>query len=388
MAVRCNDFVMVRYLVENNANVNISAKGYDSPLQAAIRGKKDPEFIKCLLEQSNVNIKQIGGGGETLLATAVLVGDLDVILMLLEMDKKKRLLNRVNPSGTTPLMMAASEGNINAMDALIDAGANPDMVNTKGDTALIMAARKGNKEMVGRLRDKCTNPEAKGHDRLTADEILLKVEQERADKQILREIEGKLKPDMTSADIQEVRGLMGNVTDPNREYHDEKLILSRAIEKGCNEETVGALIGLGASIYACNSYDNDALAVAAAHGDLDMLKFLCGKVENVDINRKRGPKMSPLLAVAVMRGNPEIVGFLLEKGANMNERPSVLGGMTALEYARREITEELFNVEQLCPSIDDPEEIAKIAKLHSEKIEKIAKLQGIVVLLESHGSTS
>ena len=78
---------------------------------------------------------------------AILTGDVDKVRFLADTGEVNTRLQK----GWTPLMFAASEGNIAIADALLSRGAAVDIQSDSGETALMLAVRQGHMEMVKKL---------------------------------------------------------------------------------------------------------------------------------------------------------------------------------------------------------------------------------------------
>ena len=72
------------------------------------------------------------------------------------------------PSVASPLVRAASTGDLAAVKALLDAGADVNCLNEGGQTALILAAVMGHAEVVAHLIEAGADPQLRDHLNLTA----------------------------------------------------------------------------------------------------------------------------------------------------------------------------------------------------------------------------
>lgn len=97
---------------------------------AAIKGQ--PDLVRQLLDKG----AQVNKSGWAPLHYAASGGNLEVINQLLQAHAE---LDAPSPNGTTPLMMAAAYGTPEAVKLLIESGANIDARNAKGMTALDFA---------------------------------------------------------------------------------------------------------------------------------------------------------------------------------------------------------------------------------------------------------
>lgn len=135
-AVRENSQEAVKLLIEaKGINLDLRAKNGDTALMVAAFKKNKSAAAALLAKGARAN-----QDGWTALHYAAWVGDVDIIDMLL---KKSAQVDAPSPNGTTPLMMAARGGHIHAVKALLDAGADPNLLNEHQMNALAFA-REGN----------------------------------------------------------------------------------------------------------------------------------------------------------------------------------------------------------------------------------------------------
>ncbi|SRR5579883_3283677 len=97
--------------------------------------------------------------GSTALLWAAHWNDLEMVNLLLGAGADPKIANRY---GSTPLSEAAGLGNAAMVEALLKAGADPDTrVTADGETVLMTAARSGNQDVVKQLLDHGANVNAK-----------------------------------------------------------------------------------------------------------------------------------------------------------------------------------------------------------------------------------
>jgi uncharacterized protein len=130
-------------------SVLLTAAVAESPVADAAM-LKDPAAVRALLRQgSDVNASQ--GDGMTALHWAASHGDLDLAQMLLQAGANLRATTRIN--GYTPLFLASREGSAPIVSALLEAGADATAVSATGSTPLMLAAASGNVETATLLLD-------------------------------------------------------------------------------------------------------------------------------------------------------------------------------------------------------------------------------------------
>lgn len=127
-------------------------------------GKKKPDLVSAYSEGLEAVQKALEAGadpnslnqmGISVLANASFDGRLAIVKALILKHADVNLPNR--NSKTTPLMMAVTARHIPIIDALLAAGANPDLMNSHGDSALSIAKK--------------NSPAIEGHIHTTVNEI-------------------------------------------------------------------------------------------------------------------------------------------------------------------------------------------------------------------------
>lgn len=114
-------------------NVEIRTRDDESPLMmAALKGHLD--LARTLIERG----ADVNKTGWTALHYAATGGHLAIIELLLE---HHAYIDAESPNGTTPLMMAAQYGSIDAVRLLLEAGADPKLKNQLGLSAIDFAHR-------------------------------------------------------------------------------------------------------------------------------------------------------------------------------------------------------------------------------------------------------
>jgi ankyrin repeat protein len=132
-AVRAGDLNKVKELVCGGADINADVDGYRPLVEAA--NKKHDEIVKYLLdEDADVNIQD--KDGDTALTCASLRGSLEVTDLLI---KKGAKIDIQNKQGKTALMYAIYGKHSGIVKHLLDKGANPILRDKKGNDPLSLA---------------------------------------------------------------------------------------------------------------------------------------------------------------------------------------------------------------------------------------------------------
>ncbi len=237
------------FLISKGADLKSKDSSNNTMLSKALATNPDAEITKVLQKQglkSNV---------DTLFA-AVKNPNIDIMLDLLE---KTHNPNMKDSHGNTPLMIAAAQGKIDFVKALLSAGANVRGRNDEGKNALHLAAENAQ-----------TPPELLT---LLADE-----------------------------------GINVNLTD-----YDRNTPLSLAVKAGADYDNFMALISKGAKIKGTFEDGNTLLILAARYNqDIRIVKYLISS--GISLNSHNKERKSALY-YAGNNKNPDIKALLIKNGA-------------------------------------------------------------------------
>jgi len=229
-----------------------------------------------------------------------------------------------NKNEITPLMIAAKEGNLDALKCLIKNGANHREKDISGRIALIYAIIQTH-YTAERLKindaNILTNYGIRSikFDTLTAKSYNLGVIKEliNVDKATINELDAfKNTPLMYAAicgDKHMVQFLLDNgaEVDSKNSYNMTPLMFASICG---NIEVVELLLTKGSDINAKNTKEMTPLMFASINGNIEVVKFLL--TNGADINAKDNDGKTPLM-FAAEHGNIEVVKFLLANGADI-----------------------------------------------------------------------
>jgi uncharacterized protein len=126
-----------------DTQIDVRTPSDETPLMlAALKGQLS--LCKLLIERD----ADVNKTGWTPLHYAATGNHVEVIKLLLE---NHAYLDAESPNGSTPLMMAALYGGAEAVNTLLDAGADPTLRNTLGLSALDFATRGSRKDAAERI---------------------------------------------------------------------------------------------------------------------------------------------------------------------------------------------------------------------------------------------
>lgn len=247
-------------------------------------------ITRCLAGESNTQ----------LLGEAVRKGDKMTVLAFLRlgMDKDTRFF----PSGSTPLILAASNGHLAVVNTLLNAGADVHLVRHHGYTALHEAARSGHKGVVIALLRAKADKDARTENNETP--------------LYLAAGEGHLP-------VVEVLMAAGADLNARQTRSPFSTALERAVAYKHNH-VVAAIVDHGADVNAQHPDGEGPLGYA---WDGEVVDILVGAGANVNLQTNEGE--TPLITAAA-RGNVEGLLILLQHGAKVNVKHSDEG--TPLHY--------------------------------------------------------
>lgn len=139
----------VRVLAGAGGTVDKRSKYADTPLTQAINAGA-VSMTRCLVE-CGANVNVVGRGRRTALMCAALQGEAFVRVLLSAGASDS--INEVDPDKRSALILAARQGKQEVVAALVDAGADVNLVDKTGQTALTSLSRghRGYAEMVACL---------------------------------------------------------------------------------------------------------------------------------------------------------------------------------------------------------------------------------------------
>jgi ankyrin repeat protein len=158
------DLEIVNLLVRRGADVNVKDKRQYTALFHAIEAMYD-DVALVLMSQPSLDPNVQGKNGTTALISYVWQDRKDAVEKLLERGAN---VNAQDADGDAPLHGAAQNGNVEILNLLLDKGADPNVKNRLGGTPLMWAAVFGNENAAKRLLERGANPALKDADGMTA----------------------------------------------------------------------------------------------------------------------------------------------------------------------------------------------------------------------------
>ena len=210
-----------------------------------------------------------------------------------------------NFRGVTPLMVACEKGHIGAATRFLEKGANVNAARDNGETPLILASLHGHGEVVCLLADRGAILDHQDNNGITA---------------LMRAL------NQNHGDI--VKQLIAGGADVTKKPESGITPLVMAIQNG-DAEIVRLLLEKGAST-------GEKVSIAVEDDENSDLRQLIGLGRRIGV-----VEVSPL-ASALLRSHTEIVGLLLDAGADKNEK--LPNGNTPLKEATLMGNTELMNL--------------------------------------------
>ena len=296
----CGKDIMLAIL-EHGANVNDTDKWNRTALMAAC-DKRNADAVHVLLNAGadpNISSNFEGNEGYTCLMFAVGTGCRKEIVQAL-VDNGANV-NATDKKGQTALMYACSTGNANAISIILNAGADPNIANAGGATCLYNAFLEGycSKDTLQELIDHGADVNATNKDKVTI---------------LMLACMNKYKINADTVHVLLNAGADPNISS-NLSGSKGYTCLHLAIETGCSNEIVQALIDKGADVNATSMHDT-ALDSACAKRSLDTINILLNAGADPNIAGANGVT-SLQFAVHIGCSN-EILQALISHSANAN----------------------------------------------------------------------
>ncbi|PFX19567.1 putative ankyrin repeat protein [Stylophora pistillata] len=269
-AAYCGDPHMIDLILSHVPGIESKAVNGATPLLIAVcHGKL--RAVKYLLERGANPLTKDNKGQDSLSFGSS--RGADVLDLLLSHVANGFSVDSKEAMGRTPLMVAAGNGNVQAVNGLIKRGADPSLMNNHGWSTLHFAAHCGDPHMI--------------------DLILTHV------------------PDIESKVANGATPLIMEFSVDSRDQTGRTPLMNAALNS--NVQAINSLIKRGADPSLMNNDGWKSLHFAAKNGDPDIIDLILTHVP--DIESKTADGTTPLI-IAVRFGKLQGVKYLLERGAN------------------------------------------------------------------------
>ncbi|WP_068595291.1 ankyrin repeat domain-containing protein [Vaginella massiliensis] len=319
------DLAAVKAEIGKGNNPSESNRGNHDVPSIAINNNADFEVIQYLIDQPGNAIDKNTHDGRQYIHWAANKGNLELIDYLI---RKGSDLNRTDDKGATPLVFAASNGqvNIDVYRKFFDAGIDPKQKYAEGANLLLFAiAHDTNLQIANYLTTKGLSiKDVDAHGRTAFDYAA-----RNGNLDLLKTLVAKgVKPThhallfaaqgtrAKSNPIEVYQYLIETMKlDPKAKGLNGESALHYLVKKPNQLAIIDYLVSKGADINAVKQDGNTVLMEAASSKNLDVVQSLIAKSAEVNAQNKKGANA---LTFAVQSGTPEIVSYLIAKGAKTN----------------------------------------------------------------------
>ena len=286
----------VKFLVEAGSYPNLADNNGNTSLHAAVLGGCRKKIIQILIDHG-ADVNTTNKNRETALLLACEerhVGAMNVLL------KRGANPNITGDDGNTCLHNVVTyECSNDALQALIDHGANVNATNHKNQTALMIACLKGTVDVLHILLKAGADPNIIDiysntciHDVVTlryGDEVLQTIINHGADVEATnKENETALMLACYDGNVAAVSILLNAGAEPSITDKSGHTCLHKAVWLDCNKEIIQAIIDHGADVNATNKMDQTSLMIACLDGNADAIKLLLNAGTELNIRDKYG----------------------------------------------------------------------------------------------------
>lgn len=321
LAIILNDINMIHELLKLGANPNIANYNDKYPLHLAIESNsKDSLYILKLLLHHSGNPFVKNSKDQTPLHCAMMYKNLAAIYLL--MGTEKNNYYSVDSKGRSLFHYAAKYGIIEVIDILIKRNVSPNQVDDNGNTPLHLATKYRNLEFAEIILTP-KNVNQLNKDKETALHIAARNKSYDIAKLLIAngaDIEIKNARDkpplliaLQNQDKKMMEILLVNGANPNATDSDGYTILHYAIDSG-DYEMIKLLLAYKADVNQLAHNKTPPIKLAIINGNCPIVVKLWDLCK-IDINAK-DKNGQTLLHYAANLESPDIVRFLLSKGAN------------------------------------------------------------------------
>ena len=350
LAVEGGSAQITDLLIEHGSDVNHCNKSRVFPLHSACtNGSLD--IVKILVENS-ASIDCLNSFHQTPLAVAAAFNHVDIINFLLQTGRAD--IEAKDKDGYNPLLLAASEGNAEAVDILLKLHADIFVIDKEDRTVLYWAAMQNHKNVIDvLLKDSRSSQLLQASDRF--DNTPLHVACERGYHDIAltlieagSDVDNKNEDERTPLHLAAREGRVKICKEILKKdafsIHDEDSESNTALHMACmhgHARVVSTLISYGADIKSRNYFLWTPLDCAAAYGQLKCAKLLIDT--NADIDAIDKNKTTPL-HLAARYGHEKIAKLLIDQGASVSQKNAKGHNplVTAILHGNCEVSEAII----------------------------------------------
>lgn len=330
-AAETNDFDTVVALIEDGAPINAKTRIGDTALSFSLR-HDDLEIARYLIE-NGANLKQ----PRLLHSTIFYGGSTDAVLLLLAEGVDPRWDN----GRSTGLHAFSFNGNLDMLEALLDAGADVNAKDVHGRTPIFSALPLADPSIVRRMIAAGADMTIEDNSGLTALQRVAMFDY-RSGENIVLTVAAGANPDKRDAQgrtplhhaarrgsPENIRALVQSGGHIEALDIDGTTPLLTALREG-RLKTVDELVSLGANVEAIGFKGRTALFYASSSENPEVMALILS--QNPVIDQRDADNATPLM-LASATGPAELVTLLIDAGASVDARDDF--DQTPLDYAAR-----------------------------------------------------
>jgi uncharacterized protein len=290
-----------------------------------------------LLDKRPDLINQPLNDGTSLLMLAVKHEDSKMVSVLLKAGAK---VNQKGLNGDTPLHQAALLNNIEVINLLLRANADPLLLDDKGDDVITWAIKRGETSIANTLITKVLSEKTINPKPLPVDDyILLSAQNNKAGLVVTLASEASTpKKDDSGRDalwyaasnqnIDLISQLlkMGFVSEVDKQGASPFFVAIQTRCLNCAKQLLAI-----SDVNQPNLTGTTPLMIAAAAGDLELTEWLLNQKADIDLRNDQG---NTALINAVQANATDLVRILVEMGANVSRKNKL--GFSALDIAKKQ----------------------------------------------------
>ena len=327
----------VTFLLEAAANPNIEGAKGDTSLHAAVFQCCSKNIIRAMIKHG-ADVNATGKNNQTSLMLACHRGNIDVINVLLNAGADT---NIVDANDLSCIHQAVGGGcGKETVQALIDHGADVNLTDKDNNTALMIACWKRNAEAINMLLNAGANPNIVGAEGLICiHHAVLWDGSEETLQAIINhgtDINATSRDNVTAlmiacwkCNVEAINVLLNAGADTNIVDANALTCIHQAVGEGCSSKTIQALIDHGADINLTDKTNTTALMIACKKRNAETINVLLNAGADPNIANTMG-LISIHLAASVDCSN-ETIQAIIDNGADVNTRDE--DSLTALMLA-------------------------------------------------------
>ena len=284
-----------------------------------VQAAKDANWAKLSsLLSTQSNVQDVYGDGTSALHWASYHDNVQAAIELIDEGGD---VNSVTDLGVTPLWLAADNGSAAMVDALLESGANPNLNLLSGETLVMTAAHSGNAALVRSLLAAGASPQGEVTRNQTA--LMWAAGQGHGD------VVGALLDYGAEVDA---RTLVRSQYVKSEKEQDSHPLNKVWVEQGGNTalifaaragslESARLLVAAGSDVNGLSAFGTSPAIMAIHGGNIELLGFLLESGADVESSASG----HTALHAAILRGSPEAVELLLDHGADIEailEKPT------------------------------------------------------------------